>query len=558
MSTFPLNQLKPSPQNVRKTGGASIADIAASIKHHGLIHPLSVTTDGLVVAGGRRLQALQLLAKEGHFTDDHPVPCTVISHNQATEISLAENVMREAMHPADEFDAYQRLVTEDKLTPAEIAERYGVTERHVQQRLRLANLAPLFIRLYRDGNASQEQLMALSVTDNAEAQLEAWKAGEHHSYYRSPERLRDALLEKEITSEDAVPVFVGIDAYRAAGGKVREDLFSDVVVLLDGALVNRLAQAKLQAEADKVLAKGWGWAEARIEWYAADRAKYKQAPGKEPSALLGVIVTLSSSGKVEVHAGLVKPGQKAPANAKPQGQAKQQPRKADPMKDANAKLEGIRLGLVRKAMRQDPDAALSVLAAALCTDRFNVRGDLVESISEVGGMPFHSASDSEAVKAIDPSAIAAQTRWKKDMDAGIKKHGSVLQWLLSSPRAVVFDLLEFLAVEAIEPTEGYVKEGAASMHRAIQLLGVTLTDHWQLTAGWLQAQGKPYILAALEDALGKGKSAPYAKLKTNDLPDQAEKALLAAGWLPEPMRAPAPKPKTPAKKAATKKNGAKK
>jgi ParB family chromosome partitioning protein len=58
-----------------------------------------------VVAGGRRLAALQLLAEQGKMADDKPIECSVIADDaDATEISLAENSVREQMHPADEFE----------------------------------------------------------------------------------------------------------------------------------------------------------------------------------------------------------------------------------------------------------------------------------------------------------------------------------------------------------------------------------------------------------------------------------------------------------------------
>lgn len=554
MPTFSLNTLKASPHNVRKTGGASIEALAASIRHQGLINPITVTEDGAVVAGNRRLQAMQLLVKEGHLEDTHPVDCTVVGAEVATEISLAENVMREAMHPADEFEAFHRLVTKDGLTPAEIAERFGVTERHVQQRLRLANLAPVFIKLYRDGNATLEQLMALSVTDNAEVQLAAWESGEVHSYYRSPERLRDTLLDKEITSDDELPKFVGLDDYRAAGGKVREDLFTDTVVLLDAGLVNRLAQAKLQAEADKQLAKGWGWAEARVSWPYDERAKFKQSPGKTPAALLGVMVTLKGD-KVEMVTGLTKPGAKAPKDAKPTGQPKQhQSAKANPLREAHEKLEGTRTGLVRRALRANPEIAMQALVAALAKDYFNISEDhLVETlICPDGIFPYMHSDQTRAIAALDTVGAKEADRWESLVKAGTKKHGSALAWLLQEPGHVATDLLEFLAVEAVTPEEGYLSEQPERMHQAIKLLGVDLTTEWQLTETWLQAQGKAYILAALEDAMGKAKAEPFGKLKADKLAVAALSALTDACWRPEPMRAPAPKAKTPAKKAAKK------
>src|SRR5205085_1578489 len=131
-SMIPLNQLQASPRNVRKSGGASIEDLSGSIAAHGLLQNLTVTEASgkfYVVAGSRRLQALKMLAKDGKLKDDYPVPCSIVADKQAAEISLAENVVRQAMHPADEFDAFQALAKNDKLTAGQIAERFGTNEK---------------------------------------------------------------------------------------------------------------------------------------------------------------------------------------------------------------------------------------------------------------------------------------------------------------------------------------------------------------------------------------------------------------------------------------------
>ena len=106
LQTIPLNQLVPAPCNVRKTGALSIDDLAASIAAHGLLQNLQVrllpASDAAaptyeVVAGGRRLAALKRLAKENLIQMDYPVPCNVLGTENGAEISLAENVVRQAM-----------------------------------------------------------------------------------------------------------------------------------------------------------------------------------------------------------------------------------------------------------------------------------------------------------------------------------------------------------------------------------------------------------------------------------------------------------------------------
>src|SRR5271155_2501846 len=80
-TSIPLNKLVAWDGNVRKTAGSDtgLAELAASIAAHGLLNNLVVRKDRkgkhAVIAGGRRLAALQLLADEGRIAKDHPVTC---------------------------------------------------------------------------------------------------------------------------------------------------------------------------------------------------------------------------------------------------------------------------------------------------------------------------------------------------------------------------------------------------------------------------------------------------------------------------------------------------
>src|SRR5580693_7672653 len=121
ITSIPLNKLVAWEGNVRKTDpDKGIDELAASIAAHGLLQSLVVRKDKrgkyAVVAGRRRLLALKSLADDGKLEAQFDIPCTVIDDDaDATEISLAENVQREPMHPADEFDAFKALI--DSGTP---------------------------------------------------------------------------------------------------------------------------------------------------------------------------------------------------------------------------------------------------------------------------------------------------------------------------------------------------------------------------------------------------------------------------------------------------------
>ncbi len=180
---IPLNKLIRSPLNARKTGGESIDDLAASILAHGLLHNLTVikhhTSNGEgagkyeVIAGGRRLAALQRLVKAKKLAKTFDVPCKIVEASAAEEASLAENSIRMPMHPADQFDAFRSLVDQGK-DIEDIAARFGVTPTTVRQRLKLANVAPRLFELYRQNQINLDQLMALAVTDDHDAQEQVW------------------------------------------------------------------------------------------------------------------------------------------------------------------------------------------------------------------------------------------------------------------------------------------------------------------------------------------------------------------------------------------------
>ena len=265
---IPLSQLRPSSRNVRKSGGASISELASSIARVGLLQNLTVTAscDGEhyeVVAGKRRLAALKLLAKRHKLAKTYDVPCLLIPDAAARTVSLTENVQREAMHPAEQFEAFAALVAEGR--PIEdIAADFGVTPLVVQRRLKLANVSPRLLADYRADAVTLDQLMALAITDDHAAQEAAFY--DAPQWQRSPQALREHQTEREIdATRDSLARFIGIDAYEAAGGGARRDLFSDDrrgVFLTDASLLDNLARDKLATIADSVRAEGWAWVEA--------------------------------------------------------------------------------------------------------------------------------------------------------------------------------------------------------------------------------------------------------------------------------------------------------
>jgi ParB/RepB/Spo0J family partition protein len=262
-----LKVLAPSPLNARRIDKKiAIDELAASILAHGLLQGLSVveTSDGKyqVSAGGRRLAALKLLLKRKAITGDFEVPCQVVPADLAEEASLAENVQRVAMHPLDEVEAFGRLASEGQTEDA-IAARFGASVRHVRQRLALSALSPTLKDAFRKGELGLDAARAFCLVPDHERQNAVFAI--MPKPVSNAYAVRSYLTQGAVRASDRLAKFVGLDAYEAAGGIVRRDLFEDDLVFLDSPdVLNSIATAKLEELRAPLLVEGWGWVNVNI------------------------------------------------------------------------------------------------------------------------------------------------------------------------------------------------------------------------------------------------------------------------------------------------------
>ena len=275
---IPLSKLKKSPRNVRTVPHteAAIEALAAGIAARGMLQKPVVepeTNDAgeptgcfLVTIGeGRRLAQL-LRAKRKEIKKTEPISCVVDLSNDPREISLDENVTRSDLHPADQFEAFRDLAGRQGLGAEDIAARFGVSAQVVRQRLRLGAVSPKLMAVYREGGLTLDQLTAFAVSEDHARQEQVF---EQLPYNRQPYAIRRAMTEAKAPASDRRAMFVGAEAYAAAGGAILRDLFTE-----DGggwfedmALLDRLAAEKLAAVAEDVrVREGWKWAQASLDY----------------------------------------------------------------------------------------------------------------------------------------------------------------------------------------------------------------------------------------------------------------------------------------------------
>ncbi len=276
---IPFNKLVLSQQNVRRIkAGVSIEDLAKDIAYRGLLLSLNVRAEvdgegnetGIyrIPAGGRRYRALELLVSQKRLAKTAGVPC-IVSKGETLEAedSLAENLHRVQLHPLEQFRAFQTL-REQGLGEEEIAARFLVSVATVKQRLRLASVSPRLLDLYASDEMTLEQIMAFSIATDHVRQEQVWdtvsRAHVKDAYY-----IRRLLTETAIRASDRRAVYVGVDAYEAAGGVVMRDLFEqdEGGWLQDPALLEQLVIEKLRTDAAALKAtEGWKWVEAAFDF----------------------------------------------------------------------------------------------------------------------------------------------------------------------------------------------------------------------------------------------------------------------------------------------------
>ncbi|GAA4106934.1 ParB/RepB/Spo0J family partition protein [Aminobacter aganoensis] len=275
---IPLNKLKKSPRNARKTPHteAEIEAYAASIAAKGMFQNLVVepeldgegkpTGSYLVTIGeGRRLAQL-LRAKRKEIKKTEAIRCVIDTANDPFEISLDENVTRTAMSPADQFEAFRELSVNRGCGAEEIGARFGVSAHVVKQRLRLGAVSPKLMQVYRDGGLTLDQLMAFAITEDHARQEQVYDG---LGYNKEPWIIRRDLTKTNVAATDRRAIFIGPEAYTEAGGTIIRDLFTEDRggFYEDAALLDQLVIEKLERTARQVQeAEGWKWSDVHIDY----------------------------------------------------------------------------------------------------------------------------------------------------------------------------------------------------------------------------------------------------------------------------------------------------
>jgi len=591
IASIPLSKLVVWDGNVRKTGAADgLDELSASIAAHGVLQSLVVRKGQrgkyAVVAGRRRYLALSALADAGTIASDTAVPCRVLHRtDDATEISLTENVVRAPMHPADQFEAFRDLIDAGS-SVADVAARFGISETAVKQRLKLARVTPQVFDAYRAGELTLEQVQAFALSDDHGAQERVF--GELPRRGGGPDDIRAALTQGEIPASDRRARFVTLPDYELAGGTFRRDLFAqgdDGVFLLDAELLDRLVLEKLQAHADVLKAEGWKWTEsaatldyearagfrtrrpepqplseeaeaehaslaAEYERLCDDTEEYDDATserldaidarmeelsvtecayGPEVLAIAGAIVTIGRDGEPEVLRGIVRP-EDEPEDELPAKTARPRPELSAALVESltEAKSAGISAVLAGR-----PDVALAAVVHALAGSVFPLCGG--GSSLQLSAKVTHFREESKGASEID----VAHENWSDRLPAG---SDALWHWCLAQDQDMLLDLLAYCAARTVNAVQTKQDCPANVRLRAADTLAtalsVDMTEWFTPSAvNFFGRVGRTTIISAMAEAKGAPAKRSWDKLKKPALAALAERETAGTGWLPQLLRA---------------------
>lgn len=602
---IPLTKLVESDDNVRHVNRKDgIVSLSQSIKSLGLIHSLVVRDTGKgkfgVIAGGRRLRALRLLAKAGDIEKNAPIPCRVMAENEsAADISLAENIVRSDLLPWEELSVYSHHI-ESGEGPETIAARFGVSPQHVARRLKLARVSPRLADALKKGEATLDQLAALAIVDDHAAQEKAFF--DAPEWARSPERLKAQVTQAHVAETDKLARFVGLDAYQAAGGAIVSDLFADsdddsTRFLADRDLLARLAEARLQPIAAEVRGEGWAWTEIAIDGVAwsqfPDRVRERRRDltaeesaeqdrlyaqldetedeaeiekieeaidalvtsewNAEEVALAGAIISLGYSGEPKVERGLVRADDVKAVKALRRQRAMSEEGADSDTPDAAASSPRPRLPAklveelmahktlaLRAELATQPALALRVVVFALAGQATSDQGPLSMvrvRIDETDVSKLTTRAESKASAHYD----SLRDSWRDRLPAD---PAALWAFIASADTPSLLDILAVFAASAIELRAG---RGEHIGNLLCQAAHLDMTKWWSATTeSYFEHVRKDVVIDAMMEAGPSIDRVLLENASKKDVLSRVKKAFKGKAWLPEPLRVTATEAALPA------------
>ncbi|NLA88175.1 MAG: ParB/RepB/Spo0J family partition protein [Clostridiales bacterium] len=201
---LPISKVEPRKEQPRSVfDEEGLAELAASIKEHGLLQPLTVRNIGggyyQIIAGERRWRASRIAGLQ-------EVPARIIEADdkRATELAMVENLQREDLNPVEEARGYKTLMTEYSMTQEDVARRVGKSRPVITNSLRMLSLPENLLKKLENGELSVGSARTLLSLENEEQmQAAALEITENNLTVRDAEKLVKKIKKEKNEDEQA-------------------------------------------------------------------------------------------------------------------------------------------------------------------------------------------------------------------------------------------------------------------------------------------------------------------------------------------------------------------
>lgn len=212
-SEVAITAIVPNPHQPRTHfDETKLAELAESIKEHGILQPLVVTQAGNhyeLIAGERRFQA----AKKAGLSH---VPVIVREATEQTKLELAiiENIQRHNLNPIEEAKAYQRLLHEFGLSQEETAKKMGKSRSTVANSVRLLQLPVDMQRAVSEGKMSEGHAKALLGIENKEKQRAIFELilSEELTVRETENKVRSVVVKSHVRTQKPEQILLSAKA----------------------------------------------------------------------------------------------------------------------------------------------------------------------------------------------------------------------------------------------------------------------------------------------------------------------------------------------------------
>jgi ParB family transcriptional regulator, chromosome partitioning protein len=363
---IPLDRLSVSKANMRAgKKPPDIADILPSIVKRGVISPVFIRpncTDGHfeIVAGKRRYYASLEAARQGK--DDVTLPCITLGEGDdadALEISMIENMLRQAPDQVTQWESYTRLVKEGR-SVEDIAATFALTELQVKRILALGNLLPRIREAFRAEEIDAPTVKHLTLA--TKAQQKAWLALFEDKDGYAP---RGSQLKAWLFGGASISTSMALFDLADFDGPIVKDFFEEDGYFADADQFWAAQGTEIERRKAAYLEDGWSSVEIIAPGTHFNDWQYEKTPKRKGGR---VYIQVKAKGEVIFHEGYLTDKEARHRDDTANGTIKQPaPTRPEITSAMTSYIDLHRHAAVRSAMATQPSLALRVMVAhAIC------------------------------------------------------------------------------------------------------------------------------------------------------------------------------------------------